>query len=172
MFSLDRYCVTFSHFLTTGGWVLVILWGLCCILTGLLLERYWFRLYSYPRLKQQILLEVEKYAQPILKLKNYCQLDLKLQQQLPMMRILISLCPLIGLLGTVTGMIQVFDGLSLNQGKLNPQLIAGGIAKATLPTMSGMAIAVFGLIFYTHLNRWSIRQRIALCQQTGVDDYL
>ncbi|CAG9296108.1 MotA/TolQ/ExbB proton channel family protein [Celerinatantimonas diazotrophica] len=159
------------HFLQTGGWVLQALLGLCCILLILLLERYWFRWLEFTKLKQQTLFDIEQHSNNLAWLSAYCQLDLKLQSHLPLIRILIALCPLLGLLGTVTGMIQVFDGLALNQGA-NPQLMASGIAKATLPTMAGMAIAVFGLIFYTHLQRWSTHERIALSQQTGADEYL
>lgn len=159
------------NFLQAGGWVLQALLGLCCILIILILERYWFRWREFTKLKQQTLLDIEHHSNNPAWLRYYCQLDLKLQLHLPLIRILIALCPLIGLLGTVNGMIQVFDGLALNQGA-NPQLMASGIAKATLPTMAGMAIAVFGLIFYTHLQRWSAHERVALCQQTGADEYL
>ncbi|MFM2485045.1 MotA/TolQ/ExbB proton channel family protein [Celerinatantimonas yamalensis] len=162
---------TLLSFLKAGGWVLSGLLILCWVLLLLMLERYWFRLQLYPRLKKQMLQTAKQKPHSLAWIRDYCQLDLQLQQYLPMIRILISLCPLIGLLGTVTGMIQVFDGLALNQGA-NPQLMASGIAKATLPTMAGMAIAVFGLIFYTHLQRWSQRQRHALSQQTGAVNYL
>lgn len=159
------------NFLHSGGWVLEILMGVCWILTTLILERYWFRCNVYPSFKKQLLAQIEGSPHGPVWLSEYCKLDLQVQQFLPLMRVLISLCPLIGLLGTVTGMIQVFDGLAMNQGS-NPQVMAGGIAKATLPTMAGMAIAVFGLIFYTHLHRWCSKERQALGHQTGADDYL
>ncbi|MFM2482582.1 MotA/TolQ/ExbB proton channel family protein [Celerinatantimonas sp. YJH-8] len=167
---ISHYWVSLTAFLNAGGWVLYTLLGLCCILMTLLLERYWFRNMLYPKLKQQTLYQIQGQRQSLSWLKPYCELDLKLQQQLPLIRVLISLCPLIGLLGTVTGMIQVFDTLALDNGA-DPQLMAGGIAKATLPTMAGMAIAVMALILYTHLQRWSIHQRQMLSQQTGASDY-
>ena len=64
---------------------------------------------------------------------------------------LIALCPVLGLLGTVTGMIEVFDVVSFF-GTGNARALASGITKATLPTMTGMAISIVGLLTFTGLN--------------------
>ena len=64
---------------------------------------------------------------------------------------LIALCPVLGLLGTVTGMIEVFDVVSFF-GTGNARALASGITKATLPTMTGMAISIVGLLTFTVLN--------------------
>ena len=64
---------------------------------------------------------------------------------------LVALCPLLGLLGTVTGMIEVFDVMALT-GSGNPRAMASGVAKATIPTMAGMVAALSGLIFSTQLQ--------------------
>ena len=64
---------------------------------------------------------------------------------------LISMCPMIGLLGTVYGMIEVFEVLSF-LGTGNPRAMPSGVAMATIPTMSGMVITLFGLYFYQDLN--------------------
>ena len=59
---------------------------------------------------------------------------------------LIKLCPLLGLLGTVTGMIHVFDVMAVT-GTGNARAMASGISLATIPTMAGMVIAIAGLYF-------------------------
>lgn len=61
------------------------------------------------------------------------------------------ICPLLGLLGTVTGMISVFDSLSVSEVN-QARAMAGGVARATLPTLSGMAVSVVGLLFITRLE--------------------
>ena len=58
---------------------------------------------------------------------------------------LVALCPLLGLLGTVTGMIEVFDVMAYT-GTGNPRAMASGVSKATLPTMTGLVISISGLI--------------------------
>jgi biopolymer transport protein ExbB len=53
---------------------------------------------------------------------------------------------MIGLLGTVYGMIEVFEVLSF-LGTGNPRAMSSGVAKATIPTMASMVITLFGLYF-------------------------
>ena len=64
---------------------------------------------------------------------------------------LIGMCPLIGLLGTVYGMIEVFEVL-LFLGTGNPRAMSSGVAKATIPTMASMVISLFGLYFRQDLT--------------------
>ena len=65
---------------------------------------------------------------------------------------MVALCPLLGLLGTVSGMIAVFDVLALN-GTGNPRGMAAGVWQATLPTMAGMVLAITGLFSLARLER-------------------
>jgi biopolymer transport protein ExbB len=61
-------------------------------------------------------------------------------------RALVAVTPLLGLLGTVTGMVQVFDVMAVT-GSSNARLMAAGISKATIPTMAGLVASLSGLIF-------------------------
>jgi biopolymer transport protein ExbB len=75
-------------------------------------------------------------------------------------KVLVALAPLLGLLGTVTGMIEVFDVMAIT-GSGNARAMAAGISKATLPTMAGMVVALSGLFFTSNLERkaeWSVEQ--------------
>lgn len=63
----------------------------------------------------------------------------------------VMLCPLFGLLGTVTGMVSVFDVLAV-AGSGNARAMASGISKATIPTMAGMIGALTGLLFLNYLK--------------------
>jgi biopolymer transport protein ExbB len=65
---------------------------------------------------------------------------------------MVALCPMFGLLGTVTGMVEVFDVMAIT-GSSNPRAMAGGVSKATIPTMSGMVAALSGLYFSFRLAR-------------------
>ena len=64
---------------------------------------------------------------------------------------LIALCPLLGLLGTVTGMIDVFDIMAIT-GTGNARAMASGIARATLPTMTGLFVSIVGLFLLTAIR--------------------
>ena len=61
-------------------------------------------------------------------------------------RALVAVTPLLGLLGTVVGMVEVFDVMAVT-GSSNARLMAGGISKATIPTMAGLVASLSGLIF-------------------------
>ena len=73
-------------------------------------------------------------------------------QFLPIIKTLVSLCPLLGLLGTVTGMIEVFDAMAVS-GTGNARSMASGVSKATIPTMAGMVAALSGVFASTWLTR-------------------
>ncbi len=63
-----------------------------------------------------------------------------------------AILPLLGLLGTVTGMIQVFNVMAV-VGTSNARLMAGGVSAATIPTMAGLVAALSGLYLAVYLQR-------------------
>lgn len=64
--------------------------------------------------------------------------------------ILVTAAPLMGLLGTVMGMLKTFDGISLSAGASTADLVAGGIAEALITTETGLVIAIPGYILIAH----------------------
>lgn len=76
---------------------------------------------------------------------------IELFKNLNLLKLLIALFPMLGLLGTVTGMISVFDILA-TLGTSQPRLMASGISMATLPTMAGMVAALAGVFSYARLS--------------------
>ena len=71
-----------------------------------------------------------------------------------MIQTCVMLAPLFGLLGTVTGMIEVFQVMAFNGGG-DARAMAGGVSKATLPTMAGMVVALSGVFVSIYLNNAS-----------------
>ena len=69
-----------------------------------------------------------------------------------MIKTLVALCPLFGLLGTVTGMIKVFEVMAVS-GSGNVRAMAAGVSQATIPTMAGMVGALSGVLLVTILTR-------------------
>lgn len=149
-------------FLDSGGWVL---WGILLatiVLWTLMLERLWFLGRVFPRQAkdyQQAWLgrgERRSFAARHIRSAWLSQAQQRLNQYLPMVRVLIALCPLLGLLGTVSGMIQVFDVMALS-GNGNPRAMAAGVSRSTVPTMAGMVIAISGLFCLARLDQQSRR---------------
>lgn len=75
----------------------------------------------------------------------------KLKERMNVINTLIAVCPMIGLLGTVTGMIAVFEIMAV-QGTGNPRLMAAGISMATIPTMAGMVACLSGVFVSSKLE--------------------
>lgn len=75
---------------------------------------------------------------------------------------MIRICPLLGLLGTVLGMLEVFDALAAT-GSNNPRSMAAGVSKATVSTLAGMVVAIFGLLANLLAERRAIasKERLA-----------
>ncbi len=77
---------------------------------------------------------------------------MKLERNLIMLGIIASISPLLGLLGTVVGMITVFANINLVDGSSNSDLLASGISEALITTAFGLLVAVPGLIFYKYFS--------------------
>ncbi len=75
-----------------------------------------------------------------------------------------SVTPLLGLLGTVIGMIEVF-GVIIDAGVGNPGVLAGGISKALITTAAGLSVAIPTLMFHRHLDSRVSRLAIAMEEQ-------
>ena len=63
-----------------------------------------------------------------------------------------SICPLLGILGTVVGLIEVFDQL-FAAGQTDSQLLAGGISTALITTAAGLSVAIPALVCHRALLR-------------------
>ena len=74
----------------------------------------------------------------------------RLRYRVGMLDMIVTLSPLLGLLGTVIGMIQSFSVFNLKSGE--PMAITGGIGEALIATATGLCVAIFALVVYTILN--------------------
>ena len=85
------------------------------------------------------------------------RVSLSSETNLLLIKTLVAICPLLGLMGTVTGMIEVFDVMAFS-GAGNPRSMAAGVSKATIPTMAGMVAALSGVLAITLLSRFADRE--------------
>ncbi|MBL1141098.1 MAG: energy transducer TonB [Proteobacteria bacterium] len=75
----------------------------------------------------------------------------KIQSGLSLLKIIAMVAPLLGLLGTVTGMIIVFQAITI-YGAGDPKAMAGGISSALVTTVLGLCVAIPTLLLHTMLN--------------------
>ena len=83
------------------------------------------------------------------------QVAANLKVRLPLLSAIVTIAPLMGLLGTVTGMIQAFDVLSVTEGQ--PFAITGGVAEALVATAFGLLIAIVAMAFHVILEQKATR---------------
>ena len=149
--------VSLLDFFDRGGPVIFILFVVAIIMITLLVESLIFFVNDLKKLSDERVSEVKefssdnKWIRNKIKLKNISILNSQSSKNLLMIQGLIALCPLLGLLGTVTGMIEVFDIMAIT-GTGNARAMASGIARATLPTMTGLFISIVGLFLLTAIK--------------------
>jgi biopolymer transport protein ExbB len=152
-------------FLDAGGPLLWLIVALAVGMGFLIVERLWYVYLVYPaemekRLRQwQQRADTSSWEARKIRQAMISQARIQLEQLLPLLRTLVTLCPLLGLMGTVTGMIEVFDVVA-SQGTGNARAMAAGICRATLPTMAGLVVALPGLYFTAQIEH-SARGHVA-----------
>lgn len=145
------------EFMELGGDVLWAIMFTLFLMWTFIVERMWYIYRVHPGRKQQILRDWEArtdttswYARRI-RQSLVAEAALDLTHNVGMIKALIAICPLLGLLGTVTGMITVFDVMTYSGGG-NARAMAAGVSMATVPTMAGMVAALSGVYFGTWLE--------------------
>ncbi|MEK7250427.1 MAG: MotA/TolQ/ExbB proton channel family protein [Bacteroidota bacterium] len=74
-----------------------------------------------------------------------------LEKHLPILASIAGIAPMLGFLGTVTGMISAFQIVESNSGIVNPALLAGGIWEALITTAFGLFVGIPVLAFYNYV---------------------
>ncbi|MEQ3693777.1 MAG: biopolymer transport protein ExbB [Thalassolituus sp.] len=154
-------------FMERGGDVLYAIFGLIFLLWLFVLERGAYFIFSHRRAMADAVSEWEGRAERSSWAAHQIRQDLvaglrsNLQANMTTIKMLIGMAPLFGLLGTVTGMIEVFDVMAFF-GNGSPKAMASGISKATIPTMAGMVGALTGVFAQSLLERHIKREKIRI----------
>ncbi len=156
----------FLSLVHAGGWVVILLLLLAIFLlamTGLKLWQF-IRAGLFSRqgkvlqkLQQQteLLIKQEKLSIPVLEdeVTRLAQQQLSdLRAYLRPIEVIASLAPLIGLLGTVLGIIEAFQAMEAAGTQVNPSVLSGGIWKALLTTAVGLCVAIPATFVYNYLD--------------------
>lgn len=146
-----------------GGPVLWVIFATCLLLWVLILERLWFVRITWPSRATRYVSEWQgrddRFSWRAKKIREaiVSEVRLELHAMLPFIQLLVALCPLLGLLGTVLGMIGVFEVIAIS-GNDDAQAMARGVYRATIPTMAGLVVALTGIYFTVRLRRVAERE--------------
>jgi len=144
-------------FMEQGGNVLWLIAALTFLMWTLLFERIWYFQSEHKDVVRTATEtwegRAERRSWSAHQVRDYLISDAsdKITGSLPLIQTCVTLCPLLGLLGTVTGMISVFDAMATQGG--NARSMAAGVSMATIPTMSGMIASLSGLLGSTFVKR-------------------
>lgn len=75
----------------------------------------------------------------------------KLEKNLPLMATISGVAPMIGFLGTVTGMIKAFIAIAQEEGSVSPKLLSAGIYEAMITTAAGLFVGILAYLMYNYL---------------------
>ncbi len=158
---------TIRDFFELGGPVLNVIGILTIFMWMLIIERLVFMRTGYKRLVKNALVlwearsDKSSWKAHQIRGRIISQVASSAEDHLGLIQTCVALCPLLGLLGTVTGMIEVFEVMAIS-GSGNPRSMASGVSKATVPTMSGMVAALSGVAMGAYLTNNARREREAL----------
>jgi biopolymer transport protein ExbB len=140
-----------------GGGVMPYILVFSLLMWILIIERYWYLLAIYPKQLARIHAEWEAHTIQStrvahrLRTRKIAALVEASRRALPIIRTLIQVLPLMGLLGTVSGMIHTFEVITVFGGT-NRRGIAAGISEALVATLTGLVTALSGLYFSVNLE--------------------
>ena len=152
-----------TSFMDTGGPVLWFIALLLLAMWSLVFERVWYFGASHRKLVQHVVNDwntredIKSWRAHRIREAIISRVNLQVDQNLRLIKTMVTLCPLLGLLGTVTGMIEVFNIMAVTGGG-DAKSMAGGVSRATIPTMAGMVAALSGVFANTYLMRVADRQ--------------
>ena len=158
MWEIEIFAVVRS-FIERGGNVLLVIAFVTGVMWTLIIERFWYFRTGHRREAQRIQeiwdarADHASWNAKQIRRVLISEVELHLKWGLGLIGTLVALCPMLGLLGTVTGMIEVFDVMATGSG--NTRGMAAGVSKATLPTMAGMVAALSGMLFRIQLERFA-----------------
>ena len=166
---------TINDFLNSGGDVLKVIFVTTFILWTIIIERFIFFKKRFPSIKQNVSKrwsERNDRSSWFAKQIRVFELSLaqqELSQNIGLIKTLVALSPLLGLLGTVTGMISVFDVMAIT-GTGDARSMSSGISMATIPTMAGMVVALSGLFFGNYFESEVKKSRALLEEKMPIED--
>ena len=142
-----------------------VFWIFVCgaIMWTLVVERFWFFTRVLPKQADDMYSRWQARSDHLswcarqIRAAMISRLNSGMTANLQLLRVLVPLSPLLGLIGTVSGMLEVFDSMSL-RGSADARTMATGVSHAMICTMTGLAVSITGLYPVYHFNSRTRRQ--------------
>jgi biopolymer transport protein ExbB len=174
MLALQEALESIRAFMASGGPVLIAIAILLFFMWTLIFERIWYYRGGLRRDVRTAMdlwesrAERKSWTAKKIREKLISEVSLKVDQNNSLIATCVAMCPFLGLLGTVYGMIEVFQVLSYTGGG-DARAMADGVAKATIPTLAGMVAAISGVFGQTYVTRKAERENQLLEDHLTMD---
>lgn len=145
-------------FLDRGGPVLIAIMAATFFMWALILERLFYFRFAHKQVAADAIAEWRSRSDRKstlahwIKDKLVSEVRMKAEQNVQLTKAMVALAPLLGLLGTVTGMVAVFDIMAITSGA-DAKAMSAGVSRATIPTMAGMVASLSGILFTSGMDR-------------------
>jgi biopolymer transport protein ExbB len=150
-------------FIESGGIILWVIAAVTCVMWTLIFERLWFYKGTLPKIVGKTVKDWDARDERTswnahqIRIAMISRVSSQIRMNIDLIGTFVALCPLFGLLGTVVGMIEVFNVLSTSGGA-DAKAMAGGVKQATIPTMAGMVAAISGVFGNTFVTQIADRE--------------
>jgi biopolymer transport protein ExbB len=155
-----------------GGPFVGLIFAAGVLMWAIIAERYWF----FARVLPQQARELQKAWDAREEHTSWCarqirqvmisRLNNAMNAGLPVMQVLVPMAPLLGLVGTVVGMLEVFDSMAL-RGNADARSMASGVSQAMICTMTGLAVSITGLYPVHYFRTRTARETELLADRFG-----
>jgi len=146
-----------------GGPVVVWIFGACVLMWTIVLERLWYFRKVLPYETETSLAQWSQrgdkmsWASRQIRAAMISRLNAGMNSKLLMLRVLVPMSPLLGLVGTVLGMLAVFDSMAA-LGSADARSMATGVSEAMVCTLTGLAVSISGLYPVYYFKRRAARE--------------
>jgi biopolymer transport protein ExbB len=153
-----------------GGPFVFAIFACGVVLWTLVLERFWYYWRILPRRAAALLEQWAERKEHVswcarqIRQTMISRLNAEMTANMPLMRVLVPLSPLLGLIGTVSGMLEVFDSMAL-RGSADARTMANGVSHAMICTMTGLAVSITGLYPVHYFQSRAKRETEALADR-------
>ncbi|HEX2140535.1 MAG TPA: MotA/TolQ/ExbB proton channel family protein [Woeseiaceae bacterium] len=153
-----------------GGPFVLWIFASGVLMWTLIIERYWYFLKVLPKDAAAIREEWHSRSDHTswkarqIRQAMISRLNVSMTAGFPVMQVLVPMSPLLGLIGTVSGMLEVFDSMAL-RGSADARSMASGVSEAMICTMTGLAVSITGLWPVHYFKTRAVRETELLADE-------
>ncbi|MCH9827904.1 MAG: MotA/TolQ/ExbB proton channel family protein [Gammaproteobacteria bacterium] len=146
-----------------GGPIVIWIFVCCIVMWMLTMERFMYFNWVLPKLARRLLddwnrrAERQSWSAHQIRRAMISRLNAGMNANQQLLRVLVPMSPLLGLVGTVSGMLNVFDSMAAS-GSADARSMATGVSEAMICTLSGLAVSISGLYPVYYFRRRALRE--------------